>query len=48
VACNANLQPLYAAGVGAGPPFVYANMGELNDYKSDNNNGIIAMEDIPQ
>ncbi len=47
-ACNANLQPLNVAGVGATLPFVHANVAKLDDYKSDNNNSIIAMADIPQ
>ena len=48
VACNANLQPLDIAGVGAASPFVHANGDKLNGYKSDNNDGTIAVADILQ
>ncbi len=48
VACNANLQPLGVTGVGAALPFVHANVDKIDDYKIDNNNGIIAMAGISQ
>ena len=44
---NANLQPFDIAGVGAAP-IVHANAEKINDYKIDNNGGIIAVGDIPQ
>jgi hypothetical protein len=44
---NANFQPFDVAGVVAAP-IVHANADELDDYKIDNNDGIIAVEDIPQ
>ena len=46
-ACNANLQPLGVAGMGAVLPFIHANVEKFKDYQSDNDNGIIAMVDIP-
>ena len=45
---NANLQPLDVTGVGAALPFVCASMDELDNYKSDDNDNIIAVADIPQ
>jgi hypothetical protein len=39
---NANLRPLVAA------PIVHANADELDDNKIDDNDGIIAVGDIPQ
>jgi hypothetical protein len=45
---NANLQPLDVAGVGAVLSFVDANMDKLKDDKSDDNDSIIAVADIPQ
>jgi hypothetical protein len=45
---NANIQPLDIAGVWAAPPLVHANVNELDAYKSDDNNGSIAVADIPQ
>ncbi len=47
-ACNANLQPLNVAGVGAVSPFVHANVDKLDDYKSDDDDRIMAMADIQQ
>ena len=47
VAHNSNLQPFEVAGVAAAP-IVHANVDKLDDYKSDDNNGIIAKGDIPQ
>ena len=44
---NANLQPFNVAGVEAAP-IVHANADELDDYKIDNNDGIIDVGDIPQ
>jgi len=44
---NANLQPFDVAGVVAAP-IVHANADELDDYKIDDDNGIIAVGDIPQ
>ncbi len=46
-ACNANLQPFDVAGVAAAP-IVHANADKLDDYKIDNDDGIIAIGDIPQ
>ena len=46
-ACNANLQPFDVAGVEAAP-IVHANADELDDYEIDNDNGIIAVGDIPE
>jgi hypothetical protein len=45
---NANIQPLDITGVWAAPPLVHANVDELDAYKGDNNDGIIAVADIPQ
>jgi hypothetical protein len=47
VARNANLQLFDVAGVVAAP-IVHANADKLNDYKIDDNDGIIAVGDIPQ
>ena len=47
-ACNANLQPLDVAGVGAVLSFIHTNPDKLDNYKSDNDNGIIAVADIPE
>ena len=44
---NANLQPFDVAGVVA-EPIVHANADELDDDKIDDDDGIIAIEDIPQ
>jgi hypothetical protein len=44
---NANLQPFDVAGVVAAPT-VHANADELDDYEIDDDDGIIAVEDIPQ
>ncbi len=44
---NANLQPFDVAGV-VTASIVHANADELDDYEIDDNNGIIAVEDIPQ
>ena len=44
---NDNLQPFNVAGVVAAP-IVYANADELDDYKIDDDDGIIAVGDIPQ
>jgi hypothetical protein len=46
-ACNANLQPFDVAGVVAAS-IVHTNADKLDDYEIDGNNGIIAVEDIPQ
>jgi hypothetical protein len=46
-ACNANLQPFDVAGVAAAP-IVHANADEFVDYKIDDDDGIIAVGDIPQ
>ncbi len=46
-ACNANLQPFNVAGVAAAP-IVHANTDDLNDNEIDDDNGIIAIGDIPQ
>ncbi len=46
-ACNANLQPFDAAGVVA-VPIVHAKADELDDYKIDDDDDIIAIVDIPQ
>jgi hypothetical protein len=45
---NANIQPLDIAGVWVAPPLVHANMDELDAYKSDDDDGIIAVANIPQ
>ncbi len=44
---NDNLQPFDVAGVVAAPT-VHANADELDNYKIDDDNGIIAVGDIPQ
>ena len=44
---NANLQPFDVTGVVAAP-IVHANADELDDYEIDDDNGIIAVGDIPQ
>ena len=44
---NANIQPFDVAGVVAAP-IVHANADELDDYEIDDDDGIIAVEDIPQ
>jgi hypothetical protein len=46
-ACNANIQPFDVAGVVAAP-IVHANVDELDDYEIDDDDGIIAVGDIPQ
>ena len=46
-ACNANLQPFDVAGVVAAP-IVHANADKLDDYESDDDDGIIAIGVIPQ
>jgi len=46
-ACNANLQPFDVAGMEAAP-ITHANVDKLDDYKNDNNDGIIVVGDIPQ
>ncbi len=46
-ACNANLRLFDIAGVAAAP-IVHANVDEFIDYKIDNNDGIIAVGDVPQ
>jgi hypothetical protein len=46
-ACNANLRPFNVAGVVAAL-IVHANTDELDDYETDDVNGIIAVGDIPQ
>jgi len=47
-ACNANIQPFDVAGVVAAS-IVHANVDELDDYKIDDDDGIITVrEDIPQ
>ncbi len=45
---NANLEPFDIAGVAAASLILHANTDELDDYKIDNDNGIIAVGDIPQ
>ena len=45
-ACNANLQPFNVAGVVAAL-IIHANADKLDNYKNDNNDGIIAVGDIP-
>jgi hypothetical protein len=47
VARNVNLQPFDVAGVAAAP-IVHANTDKLDDYQIDNDDGIIAVGDIPQ
>ncbi len=47
VARNANLQPFDVAGV-VTASIVHANTNKLDNYKIDDNNGIIAVGDIPQ
>jgi len=47
VACNANLQPFDVAGVVAAL-IVHTNADKLDNYEIDNDDGIIAVEDIPQ
>ena len=47
MARNANLQPFDVAGVVAAL-IVHANTDKLDDYKIDDDDGIIAVEDIPQ
>jgi hypothetical protein len=47
VACNANLRPFDVAGVAASP-IIHANADEFVDYEIDNDDGIIAVGDIPQ
>jgi hypothetical protein len=44
---NANLQPFNIAGVAAAP-IVHANADKFVDYKIDDNDGIIAVGDVPQ
>ena len=44
---NANLQPFNVAGVEA-VPIVHANADKLDDYEVDDDDGIIAVGDIPQ
>jgi hypothetical protein len=44
---NANLRPFDVAGVAAAP-IIHANADKFVDYKIDNNDGIIAVGDIPQ
>jgi hypothetical protein len=46
-ACNASLHPFDVAGVVAAS-IVHANVDELDDYEIDDDDGIIAVEDIPQ
>jgi hypothetical protein len=46
-ACNANLRPFDITGVAAAP-IVHANANEFLNYKIDNNDGIIAVGNIPQ
>ncbi len=46
-ACNANLRPFDVAGVAAAP-IIHANAGKFFDYEIDNDDGIIAVGDIPQ
>ncbi len=46
-ACNANLQPFHVAGVEAAP-IVHANADKLDDYEIDDDDGIIAVVNIPQ
>ena len=45
---NAIIQPLDITGVWAAPPLVHANVDELDAYEGDNDDGIIAVADIPQ
>ncbi len=45
---NANIQPLDIAGVWAAPPLVHANVDKLDAYEGDDDDGIIAVADIPQ
>ncbi len=47
MACNANLQPIDIAGVVAAP-IVHTNADTLDDYKIEDDDGIIAVGDIPQ
>ncbi len=47
MARNANLRPFDVAGVVAAP-IVHANADKLDDYEIDDNDGIIAIGDIPQ
>ena len=44
---NANLQPFDVAGVVAAS-IVHANADELDDYEIDDDDGIMAVDDIPQ
>ncbi len=46
-ACNANLRPFDITGVAAAL-IVHANADEFVDYKIDDDNGIIAIGDVPQ
>jgi hypothetical protein len=46
-ACKANLEPLDAAGVTSALLVVHTNADKLDGYKSDNNDGIIAVGDVP-
>ncbi len=47
MACNANLRPLNLAGVAAAP-IVHANADKFVNYEINNDDGIIAVGDIPQ
>jgi hypothetical protein len=48
VACNANLEPFDVAGAAAASSFVHANTAKLDNYEIDDDDGIIAIGDIPQ
>jgi hypothetical protein len=45
---NANLKRFNIAGAAAASSIVHVDADKLNDYKIDDDNGIIAMGDIPQ
>jgi hypothetical protein len=45
---NANLEPFNIVGVAVVSLIIHANADKLDNYKIDNDNGIIAVGDIPQ
>jgi hypothetical protein len=47
-ACNTNLEPFDVAGVAAALLIVPVNADKLENYKIDDNDGIIAVGDVPQ
>ncbi len=47
MAHNANLEPFDVAGAAGTSLIVHANTDKLDNYKIDNDNGIMAVEDTP-